>query len=134
MKTLAIILAIFSSFAAVPTQASPDETQQFEVTFVSPVPDPETADYIDCLFVVKAKLLSDGLAADEEILISLWAFQERTLSDLVGIKVGDKFCGKLVPMEKTSASIQSTMVSDETYEFDLPLYFVESAKICAVKE
>ena len=105
-----------------------------EITLVSPVPDPKTAPYRDCLAYCEANLIrsEDGTLGDVEpvaVVLGMPGFVGRELRIGADLEPGDWVTGRIVPAEAFSETDLATFsVADQTERFDLPRYFLIAGK------
>ena len=95
----------------------------WHVIAVSTLPDPQTADYPDCLDVMHLKL-PDSCDEPHEALVALRTMTDRTLTTAANIKLGDLLAiDTLTPWSETPESIRSIRTVQDMDEFHLPMFF-----------
>lgn len=113
-----------SAPASAPNQQGIDVT--LRVTFKSTIPQPNANPYPDCLFVIKAEVVTAeaGLERGAPLLITLPAYYNRELTPEAHLKVGSEARMQLVPFE-TKTALQHFQRSDQTDDFELPMLWCE---------
>ena len=101
----------------------------WHVIAVSTLPDPQTADYADCLDVMHLKR-PDSCGEPHEALVALRTMTDRTLTSAANIKLGDLLTiDTLTPWSETPESIRSIRTVQDMDEFHLPMYFGDGSKV-----
>lgn len=80
----------------------------------SPVPNPATSDYPDCLYAYKAEVYKhiSGAKTPAVIMVNSWAFKDSSYSDTSKINEGDFLEIETEPMASASPDLKKIMVSD----------------------
>ena len=110
-------------------QLIPSSSCDWQVIAVSTLPDPETADYPDCLDVLHLKR-SDSCDEPQEALVAVQTMTDRTLTSSANIKLGDLLTiNTLTPWNETPNSIRSIRTVQDMDEFHLPMFFGDGSKV-----
>ena len=101
----------------------------WHVIAVSTLPDPQTADYPDCLDVMHLQR-PDSCDEPHEALVALRTMTDRTLTTAANIKLGDLLAiDTLTPWSETPESIRSIRTVQDMDEFHLPMFSGDGSKV-----
>lgn len=116
---------------------STDETVAVEVVDKSVIGDPNSTPYPDSLYVVRMRVSEEVQqklnSSESEILVYLWAFQDREILESAQLEVGGKYEMKLVEWEKVQGELGGVNRSDtldlESEGIFLNVYFAEGVEL-----
>ena len=117
--------------AAVTTQPRP-ATLHVEGTLrhISPIPEPTTNEYKDCLFtaVLEVNGVQTG-SVPERVILVMPAFLDRKLSAQSAFKTGQTLSARVCRFDELGRPFATMQQADTVEEIDLPLYFSDQTKV-----
>ncbi len=93
----------------------------------SPIPDPQTARYRDCLYTATAEVVGPERYAGQGVQLVLWAFRDRRLTDSAFLRSGDLATVKLLPYGEV-AEVASVQLADTVSDIERPLMFAAALR------
>jgi hypothetical protein len=109
-----------------PPSPSPARRVAVRIDETSPLPEPSTSDYPDCVSVMRATLqtadAAHGLAAGDEILLAVLAFRARKAGPAYELRPGSEVDVTLVPWRELGDDVRSIQRADATDAFDLEMF------------
>lgn len=115
--------------AAAQTQAAPAAIElTVSLSITSAVKQPGSVPYTEALTTVKARVVSvdAGAYTLPEVLLVASCMESNRLTDFARLRPGDTIRVRLVPWERVAAQHGTKNTYDETEEFDLDRWWVES--------
>jgi hypothetical protein len=87
--------------------------------------------YKDCIGIDKLVVSAGarGGLANQSILVAFWVMRDEVLAEAAKYKVGDTLKISLVPFEKVDATIRGTQRSDDTHDYDSPLFWATHVEV-----
>jgi alginate O-acetyltransferase complex protein AlgJ len=102
-----------------------------QITFMSKIPEPGVALYRDCVGIAKLLVLPNeqGDLANQSILVAFWVMRDNVFSQAARYKVGDTLKMSLIPFEKADPIVRGTQRSDDTHDYDSPLFWATQMEV-----
>lgn len=132
MKPLGLILAIVAAVCSTVTAKAQDAELVGRVKIISPVPEPGTVDYEDCLTAIQLEVekVVFGKVESATVVGVFWGMRFGKVSPAAELKVGDRVRAKFVQYALHARRLEKFKRLDQTKDFESPvLYALEWQKL-----